>query len=178
MTLRALGQTRNDPTAWRTAAAGLLLAAIIVGLAIVVGGPTARLLNPIGAVLWLASGVFLAVSLPSAQRQVLGWLAAIAGGFILGALVRPASLIEVVVWFALAGAVTVFAAGDRVGSWAMLVPAIYLPVHLLIGIGRAVLRDGGVRTDPPPTAAIVPIAMLLAAAAAGVLVAAMIRHRQ
>ena len=176
MTLRALGQTRNDPTAWRIAAAGLLLAAAIVGLAIAVGGTTARLLNPIGAVLWLASGVFLAISLPSARRQVLGWLAAIAGGFILGALVRPASLDEVVVWFALAGAVAVFAAGDRVGAWALLVPAIYLPVHLLIGIGRAILRDGGVRTDPPPTAAVVPLAMLLAAAAAGALAAAVVRR--
>jgi hypothetical protein len=176
VTLRALGQTRNDPTAWRPAAAGLLLAAAIVGLAIVVGGTTARLLNPIGAVLWLASGVLLAISLPPAQRQVLGWIAAIAGGFILGALVRPANLVEVIVWFAIAGAVAVFAAGDRVGAWALLVPAIYLPVHLLIGIGRAILRDGGVRTDPPPTAAVVPLAMLLAAAAAGALATSVVRR--
>ena len=118
----------------------------------------------------------LAVSLPSVQRPMLGWVAAIAGGFILGALVRPGGLIEVVVWFALAGAVVVIAAADRVGAWALLVPAIYLPVHLLIGIGRAILRNGGVRTDPPPTAAIVPLAMLLAAAAAGALVAAVVRR--
>ena len=104
---------------------------------------------------------------------MLGWAAAIAGGFILGALVRPSGLVEVVVWFALAGAVVVFAAADRIGAWALLVPAIYLPVHLLIGIGRAILRNGGVRTDPPPTAAIVPLAMLLAAAAAGALAAAL-----
>jgi hypothetical protein len=58
----------------------------------------------------------------------------------------------------------------------LLVPAIYLPVHLFIGIGRAILRDGGVRTDPPPTAAIVPLAMLLAAAAAGALAAAVVRR--
>jgi hypothetical protein len=107
-----------------------------------------------------------------------GWAAAIVGGFILGALARPSGLIEVIVWFALAGAVVAFAAQDRVGAWALLVPAIYLPVHLLIGIGRAILRNGGVRTDPPPTAAIVPLAMLLAAAAAGALAAAVIRRRQ
>jgi hypothetical protein len=76
----------------------------------------------------------------------------------------------------LAGAVVVFAAADRTGAWALLVPAIYLPVHLLIGIGRAILRNGGVRTDPPPTAAIVPLAMLLAAAAAGALAAAVVRR--
>ena len=109
---------------------------------------------------------------------MLGWVAAIAGGFILGALVRPGGLVEVFVWFALAGAVVVLAAADRIGAWALLVPAIYLPVHLLIGIGRAILRNGGVRTDPPPTAAIVPMAMLLAAAAAGAVAAALVRRRQ
>jgi hypothetical protein len=176
MTLKPLHLSRNDPAAWRTAAAGLVLSALIVGLAIVVGGTTARLLNPIGAVLWLISGVLLAVSLPSVPRQMLGWVAAIAGGFILGALIRPSSLIEVVVWFALAGAVVVVAAADRSGAWALLVPAIYLPVHLLIGIGRAILRNGGVRTDPPPTAALVPLAMLLAAAIAGALVATVVRR--
>jgi hypothetical protein len=177
MTLRPLHLSRNDPRSWRTAAVGLLLAAAIVGLAIVVGGATARPLNAIGAVLWLASGVLLAVSLPSVQRSMLGWVAAIAGGFILGAVVRPGSLAEVFVWFALAGAVVVLAAADRTGAWALLVPAIYLPVHLLIGIGRAILRNGGVRTDPPPTAAIVPMAMLLAAAAAGAVAAALVRRR-
>jgi hypothetical protein len=176
MTLGPLHLSRNDPRSWRTAGAGLILAAAIVGLAIVVGGTTARLLNPIGAVLWLASGAFLAVSLPSVQREMLGWVAAIASGFILGAVVRPSGLIEVVVWFMVAGAIVVFAAADRTGAWALLVPAIYLPVHLLIGIGRAILRNGGVRTDPPPTAAIVPLAMLLAAVAAGALAAAIARR--
>jgi hypothetical protein len=177
MTVGPLRLSRNDLRSWRTAAAGLVLSAAIVGLAIVLGGATARLLNPIGAVLWLVSAVLLGVSLPPVQRQMPGWIAAIAGGFILGALIRPGGLIEAIVWFALAGAVVALAAEDRVGAWALLVPAIYLPVHLLIGIGRAILRNGGVRTDPPPTAAIVPIAMLLAAAAAGGLVAAMVRRR-
>ena len=176
MTLKPLHLSRHDPSAWRTAAAGLVLSATIVGLAIVVGGTAARVLNPVGAVLWLASGLLLAVSLPSAQRRALGWAAAIGGGFILGAFVRPSGLIEAIFWFALAGAVVVIAAADRTGAWALLVPAIYLPVHLLIGIGRAILRNGGVRTDPPPTAAIVPLAMLLAAAAAGALAATFVRR--
>jgi hypothetical protein len=177
MTIGPLRLSRNDPRSWRTAAAGLVLSAGIVGLAIVLGGATARLLNPIGVVLWLVSAVLLGVSLPPVQRPMAGWAVAIAGGFILGALVRPSGLIEVIVWFALAGAVVAFAAADRVGAWALLVPAIYLPVHLLIGIGRAILRNGGLRTDPPPTAAIVPLAMLLAAAAAGALAAAVVRRR-
>src|SRR5215213_7968961 len=99
MTLTPLHLSRNDPAAWRTAAAGLVLAATIVGLAIVVGGTAARVLNPIGAVLWLASGVLLALSLPTARRIMPGWAAAIASGVILGALVRPSSLVEVVAWF-------------------------------------------------------------------------------
>ena len=176
MSLKPLHLSRNDPSAWRKASAGLVLAGAIVGLAIVLGGTTARLLNPVGAVLWLASGVLLAASLPSAQRRVPGWAAAIAGGFILGALVRPSGLVEVVLWFALAGAVVVVAAADRTGAWALLAPAIYLPVHLLIGIGRAIMHNGGMRTDPPPTAALVPLAMLLAAAAAGALAATVVRR--
>ena len=178
MTLKPFHLSRNDPTTWRTSATGLVLAAVIVGVAILIGGTTARLLNPIGAVLWLASGVLLAVSLPSTQRRVIGWAAAIAGGFILGAFVRPSGLVEVVLGFALAGAVVVIAAADRSGAWALLVPAIYLPVHLMIGIGRAILRNGGVRTDPPPTAAIVPLAMLLAAAAAGAIAATFVRRER
>jgi hypothetical protein len=170
--------TRNDPRSWRTAAVGLILAATIVGVAIVVGGAPARILNPIGALLWLASGVLLALSLPSVERRALGFIVAIASGVVLGALVRPGSLIEAVVGFAIAGAVVVLVAGDRSGGWALLAPAIYLPVHLLIGVGRAIVRGGGVRTDPPPTAAIVPLAMLLAAAVAGTLVASAIRRQR
>ena len=120
MTLRPLRLSRNDPNSWRTAAAGLVLSAAIVGLAIVLGGTTARLLNPVGAVLWLVSAVLLGVSLPPAQRQMLGWVAAIGSGFVLGALIRPGGLIEVIAWFALAGAVVVIAAADRAGAWALL----------------------------------------------------------
>lgn len=176
MTLRPLQFARGDLRSWRTAAVGLILAGAIVGLAIVLGGTTARMLNPVGAVLWLASAVLLAISLPSAQRFVPGWVVAIAGGVILGAVIRPSGLGEVIIWFALAGAAVVLVAKDRVGAWALLVPAIYLPVHLLIGIGRAILRNGGVRTDPPPTAAIVPLAMLLAAVVAGAGAAALFRR--
>jgi hypothetical protein len=178
MTLGPLRISRTAPNAWRMAAAGLVAAAAIVGIAILVGGAVARVLNPIGAVLWVASGVFLAVSLPSAQRQAWGWIAALAGGFLLGAVVRPAGIVEAIVAFAVAGAIVVMVAGDRSGGWALLVPAIYLPVHLIIGIGRAMLANGGVRTDPPPTAAVVPLAMLLGATVAGMLAASLVRSRR
>jgi hypothetical protein len=162
---------RDDANGWRVGAGGLLVAGVLVGVAIIAGVPLSRALNPVGAILWLASGAFLARSLPTARRPAAGWVVAVASGVVLGAFIRPSGLLEAVLWFALAGAVVVVAAGDRSGGWALLAPAIYLPVHLAIGIGRAVMRGGGVRTDPPPTAAIVPLAMLLEAAAAGAAVA-------
>ena len=176
MTVGALRIARHGPNAWRAAAAGLVLAGLLVGVAIVVGGSAARVINPVGALLWVASGLWLAVSLPPAQRPLVGWAVAVASGLVLGALVRPGSLTEAVIGFAIAGAAIVLAAGDRRGGWALLAPAIYLPLHLLIGIGRAIVRNGGVRTDPPPTAAIVPLFMVLAALAAGVLVSMFVRR--
>jgi hypothetical protein len=71
----------------------------------------------------------------------------------------------------------VIVAVDRLGGWALLAPAIYLPVHLVIGIGRAMVTDGGVRPDPPPTAALVPLAMLLGALVGGMVGAAVLRRR-
>jgi hypothetical protein len=177
MTFGAFGLARDDPRRWRLGAAGLALAALLVGVAILLGGGASRVVNPIGALLWVASGVLLAVSLPPAQRPAVGWLVAAASGLLLGAVVRPGNLLEAALGFAVAGAVIVLAAGDRVGAWALLAPAIYLPVHLLIGVGRAIVRGGVVRTDPPPTASIVPLVMILAAAAAGWLVASMLRRR-
>ena len=178
MVTGSLRVSRTDSNAWRMAAAGLLVAAVVVGLAVVVGGATARVVNPIGAFVWLISAVLLALSLPAAMRQIAGWVAAIAGGFLLGAVVRPGGIVEAVVAFAVAGAIVVVVAGDRSGGWALLVPAIYLPVHLAIGIGRAMLSDGGVRTDPPPTAAVVPLAMVLAAGLAGMVSASLLRREK
>jgi hypothetical protein len=176
MTIGSMRVSRSDPNSWRIAAAGLVAAAAIVGVAIIAGGTVARTLNGIGAVVWLVSGLFLAVTLPDAQRRAGGWVAALAGALLLGAVVRPGELGEVLLSFAVAGALVVLIAGDRVGAWALLVPAIYLPVHLVIGIGRAILTNGGVRTEPPPTAAVVPLAMLLAATVAGMVVASLLRR--
>lgn len=167
----------RNPDAWRYGAAGLFLAATVVGIAIVAGGSAARALNGIGALIWIASGLILALTLPAPSRRSLGWIAAAAGGLILGGIVRPGTVSEAIVAFGAAGAIVVFAAGDRSGAWALLVPAIYLPVHLVIGIGRSMLRESGVRTDPPPTAAILPLAMIVAAGVAGWLVATAMRNR-
>lgn len=161
---------------WRIGAAGLFLAAAVVGVAIVIGGTAARTLNGVGAILWLVSAGLLAFTLPPPSRRLPGLLAAIASGLLLGAVIRPGTLVEAVIWFVVAGAAVALIAGDRIGVWALLVPAIYLPVHLLIGIGRAVMRGGAVRTEPPPTPAILPLVMILAAALGGALAAAYVRR--
>lgn len=167
---------RKSPTAWRAGAAGLLLAAVIVGIAIMAGGAAARALNGVGAIVWLASAALLALTLPTPQRAQLGWLAAAVGGAILGGIVRPGTLLEAILGFGIAAAITVLVAGDRSGGWALLVPAIYLPVHLAIGIGRAMMRGSGMRTAPPPTDAILPLVMVLAALVAGAMVATLLRN--
>jgi hypothetical protein len=176
MTIGALRLTRDDPNSWRIAVAGLFVAAAIVAVAIVVGGTAARALNGVGGLLWIASGVLLALSVPTAQRNRAGWIAAVLSGVILAAFIRPGTVGAATVAFAVAGAAVVLAAGDRSGVWAMLAPAIYLPVHLLIGIGRALSQGGGMRADPPPTAAIVPLTMLLAAAAGGAIATSVVRR--
>jgi hypothetical protein len=168
--------SRDNPDAWRVGAAGLVVAGALVGFAIWIGWPLSRTINPLAALLWVASGALLALRLPRVERPGLGWIAAVATGAILAAVVRPAGLGEAIAAFAIAGAVVAGAAGDRVGAWALLTPAVYLPVHLVIGIGRAIARGSAMRTDPPSTAALVPLAMLLAAAAGGVLVAGLLRR--
>lgn len=178
MAVRSLKFAGEDSNAWRLAAGGLVLAAVIVGFAIMAGGSAARMLNGVGAIVWIVSGIALGFFIPTAERQLPGWIAAAAGGLLLGGLVRPGTVAEAVVAFAIAGAAAVVVAGDKTGAWAFLVPAIYLPVHLIIGIGRAMVRESGVRTDPPPTAAILPLVMILAAGVAGAIVAAALRARR
>lgn len=162
---------------WRIAAAGLAVAALVVGAAISMGGEAARTLNGIGAAVWLASAWGLAVMLPAAPRRSLGWVAAVVAGVALGAIIRPGTIPEAIVWFAIAGALVAVAAADTTGAWALLVPAIYLPVHLAIGIGRAMFRGGAVRTEPPPTPAVLPLLMIVAAGIAGWLVGMYLRRQ-
>jgi polyferredoxin len=159
------------------AAAGLVLAGLVVALAIVVGGTAARALNGVGALLWVASGVLLAISLPRPDRLSLGWGAAIVTGGLLGAVIRPGTFAVAIASFAIAGAVVVLLGGDRTGGWALMAPAIYLPVHLAIGIGRALMRGSEMRVAPPPTAALLPLSMVIAALLAGAVAAYLVRSR-
>src|SRR5262245_22621517 len=117
MTFGALRFSREDPNSWRVPVIGLFVAGVIVAIAIVVGGSAARALNGLGGLLWIASGVLLGLSVPAAPRQAAGWIAAVLCGIALAGFVRPGTVGEATVAFAVAGAVVVFAAGDRSGLW-------------------------------------------------------------
>lgn len=173
----AVERSRGGGQRWQMAAAGLVVAGLVVALAIMVGGSTARALNGVGALLWVASGVLLAISLPKPERLPLAWAAAIVTGGLLGGVVRPSTFAVAIASFAIAGAAVVLLGGDRTGGWALMAPAIYLPVHLAIGIGRALMRGSEMRVAPPPTAALLPFSMVVAALVAGVVAAYLLRSR-
>lgn len=173
----AVERSHDGVQRWQLAAAGLVLAGLVVALAIVVGGSAARALNGVGALLWVGSGVILAISLPRPERLALAWVAAVVTGGLLGGMIRPSTFAVALAGFAIAGAAVVLLGGDRSGGWALMVPAIYLPVHLAIGIGRAIMRGSEMRVAPPPTAALLPLSMVLAALLAGVLASYLLRSR-
>lgn len=173
----AVERSNNGLQRWQLAAGGLVIAGLVVALAIVVGGSAARALNGVGAILWVASGVLLAVSLPKPERLPVAWITAVVTGGLLGAVIRPSTFAVAIAAFAIAGAAVVLLGGDRTGGWALMAPAIYLPVHLVIGIGRAIMRGSEMRVAPPPTAALLPFSMVLAALLAGAVAAYVVRSR-
>ncbi len=173
----AVERSHKGVQRWQMAAAGLVAAGLVVALAIVVGGSAARALNGVGALIWVVSGVVLAISLPRPERLSVAWITAVVTGGLLGAVIRPSTFAVAIAAFAVAGAAVVLLGGDRSGGWALLTPAIYLPVHLAIGIGRAIMRGSEMRVAPPPTAALLPLSMVLAALAAGGVAAYVLRSR-
>lgn len=173
----AVGSSHSGSQRWQLAAAGLVIAGLVVALAIVVGGTAARALNGVGAIIWVGSGVILAMTLPRPERLPLAWISAGIAGGLLGAVIRPGTFAVAIAGFAIAGAAVVLLGGDRTGGWALMAPAIYLPVHLAIGIGRAIMRGSEMRVAPPPTAALLPFSMVVAALVAGGIAAYVVRSR-
>ena len=156
----------------------LLAAAALVGVAIAAEGAVARGLNGVGGVGWLVAAVLLTRSLLIERRRGFAVVAVVGVAAVLALVVRPSNLVAAIVGFFVAGALVALAGRDRPVHWALLVPALWLPLHLVIAVGRAIGDGGGrVRTDPPPTAALVPLAMVLAAAAGGWVVGRIARSR-
>lgn len=153
----------------------LLAAATAVGLAIVADGQAARTINGIGGLVWVAAAGLLVISL---RQEAFFWpRIALATGLALALvlLVRPSDYPRAAVGFAIAGAVIGLTATHLTGEWALTVPGLWLPLHLIVAIGRVVERSvhdlpAHVRTEPPPTAALVPLTMVVTAWAGGVLI--------
>ena len=178
-------------TAWgvpnadeRREVALLLVAAMVVGVAIALDGSAAKAANGVGGALWLTAGgmlvrkgwrlgltsgsaamvgatVLLLSSALSPRDLLAASLGFVAGGLLLGAVTRPRPA--------------------RTAAVALL-PALWLPTHLLVAITKAGIRElagreASLRTDPPPTAALVPLAMVVAALVGGAAGIALVERR-
>jgi len=155
-TIRATGQI------------GLAVAATIVGVAIAIEGPAARAINAIGGVVWLVSLGLLVWSVRREPRGAPCWASVLGTAVVLAVAVKPSDALMALIGFTIAGLVVAQVARRQLTTWALLVPAVWLPIHLLLAIGHAVARaavdvEPTVRTDPPPTAALVPLVMVAAA---------------
>lgn len=146
----------------------LVAAAVIVGIAIAIGGDTRRLVNGVGGVLWLVAAFLIVTRAVAAgvRWPQIGQVAFVL--VILTYLIRPTDPLWALIGFGWGGVAVGFngrALGSRMGA---LLGALWLPTHLTIAVMRAVVRNirdepVALRSDPPPTAALVPLVMVLAA---------------
>ena len=172
--IRASFRDRSCAEWTRIGGIGLVVAGLVVALAIVTSGAVSRGINGVGAVIWMLSlaALLVGVRQEARWRTMLG-LAAIVT-LVLSFGVEPTNIATAVPGFAIGGAAIAFVSRRPV-VWALMVPALWLPVHLLTAVVPAIVRsmnggDASVRTDPPPTAAVVPLLMIVSAGAAGWLV--------
>lgn len=172
--IRTLPRTQ-DRAAWtRIGAVGLVAAGLVVALAIVTDGALSRGINGVGALIWMLSLTALVIGVRADPRwpTLLGLSVLVT--LVLSFGVEPTNIATAVPGFAVGGA-AIACVARRPVTWALMVPALWLPVHLLTAVVPAIVRsaNGGeatVRTDPPPTAAVVPLLMIVSAGIAGWLV--------
>ncbi len=150
------------------ATACLIAASLVVAVAIATNGVVAKTFNGLGGILWFASAVLLVRSLRSHERFSAWFAFVFADCLILVILLKPTDLFWALIGFGFGGALVAVVTGAQALNWAPLLPAIWLPTHLLVAMTRAVIRsidgsEASVRSDPPPTAALVPFAMVVAA---------------
>ena len=156
---------------------GLVVAGLIVALAIVLDGQAARSVNGVGGILWLASAGVLVGQLRREAGVLRAFAIAALLTLVLTALFPPSAAVPAIVGFGVAGAVMALWKGGSI-AWAALLPALWLPMHLVIAVVRSLVSaafgsGAHLRTDPPPTAALVPLLMVVAALAGGWLVSAL-----
>lgn len=160
------------------ATALLIVCGIVVGAAVAVGGDIGRALNVIGGAGWLVAGTLLAVGLRRSPGHWRGFAVAAIAALGLSWFVSASEMIAAAIGFGVAGAIVGAVTTERRSAWALLVPALWLPLHVGTAIARAALEgDARVRTDPPPTAVLVPLVMILAAWGCGLLVEWIVARR-
>lgn len=144
----------------------LAVAAAIVGVAISLNGMPARLVNAVGVAFWIIASFLLLRDVLADSNRWQGFVSVTIGVGVLAFVVRPSDLLAAVVGFSVAGAVIALVVLDRPIQWALLLPAAWLPAHIVVAIGRSIMAgSSSVRTDPPPTTSVVPLAMVVAAMA-------------
>ncbi len=157
---------------WMKISTALLIASgAIVGVAVAIGGDIGRALNGVGGLGWIIGAAMLVLSLRRILARWRGYGIAAVVALGLSWFVSASDLAAAVIGFGVAGAIVALATVERRSAWALLVPALWLPLHVGTAIVRAAVSgEGRVRTEPPPTAALVPLAMILAAWGCGLLV--------
>lgn len=167
--VRATGG-RPGHAGWAT----LIAAAVVVGLAIAVGGVSGKALNGVGGILWLAAAVDLARTARRARVSLTSVALVAVTVLVLSSAISPRDLALASVGFLVGGMVVAVGARPVSRRYVVvgLLPATWLPAHLVVAVVRAIARSladkpNAIRTDPPPTAALVPLAMVLAALAGG-----------
>jgi hypothetical protein len=161
----------------------LIAASLIVALAILADGAAAKTLSGIGGVLWIGSAVILVRSLKSSAHFAKWFAVIFADCLLLVILVKPTNLVWAVIGFGLGSMLIGLLTGAQALNWAPLLPALWLPTHLLVAISRAIVRSiegssATVRSDPPPTAALVPFAMVVASLAGAWIVVSLRRRME
>lgn len=154
----------------------LLAAGVLVGIAIALDGPVAKAFNGAAGIAWFISAWLMVRGALRHDRGRNVVAAAVVVGLVLVIAVKPSDLLWAAIGFTIGGVLVGATAKTEPDLAALVLPALWLPLHLLVAVSRAAeraLRDipTSVRTDPPPTAAIVPLAMIVAAYAGGLIVA-------
>ncbi len=146
----------------------LLLAGIVVAFAIATDGSISRTINGIAGIMWVGAAILLIGSLRNDQQFWVRLAQVAIICLLLVIVVRPSDLAFALAGFSSAGAIIAGTTGTRSFTWATLLPALWLPVHLGVAVVKAAYRaisdqDAALRSDPPPTAALVPFAMIVGA---------------
>lgn len=146
----------------------LLLAGVVVAIAIATEGTFSRTVNGISGVLWFIGAAYLLSALRSDEKFWVRLAQVTVMCLILVIFIRPSELALALAGFSAAGAIIAGTIRSRGVTWATLLAALWLPLHLAMAVVKAAYRalrdqDAALRSDPPPTAAIVPLAMIVGA---------------